>query len=101
MGILISSIVQFFKVGLEGTIEEEPKVEYQPITQVYAFPKGSLSTPSYCDSPEGQAMIKSHIDERNERKRIRRKHWFENLCGTPYEEIYARYGRDQFGNKIN
>jgi len=98
----ISDIVKSMKSpNSDIDTEIHDGADYNAITQVFAFAKGSILNYNSSDTPEGQKRLKESDAEDLEKKRILRKHWFKRLTGSDNEEIFAMYGRNEYGNRIN
>ena len=83
----MSRSVETYREGLSEDVEET-RPTYSQITMVYAFPKGTFGNVPYEPSRE---LLEKWKRERQEEKRILRKHWFDRLIGIPEAEILSRY----------
>ncbi len=95
---LLSKFIQLIKTGLEHVTEtNSSQITCLPITQVYAYPMGSLDGPSFYESSEGEQFFKNKVKQKEELNRIHRKHWFDILMGVSLGRIYAEHNRNEFG----
>jgi|GEM_PF-2427957 len=70
----------------------------KPIVHVVmVFPAGTIQPPT----PEREQKINGMLDDLRETRKILRRHWYDRYFkGIEDEEILSRYGRDEFGSKL-